>query len=157
MATNILRLTQLAVYLIITSQLVFYMFILSDALKEVSIDNFAALRKSVDLGFGHRFKIIYYAGLALSLATLIMHSKDPRSVMFISSCIGMLCLIADIIIAMTCNIPINLLFNNFSVADTSQNWPALRVEWLKFINTRGIFISVGMLSQLGALIFSSRS
>lgn len=156
MTTKILRLLQLAVYLIITSQLLFYLFILTDAMKQVSLDNFLELRKIVDGLMGARFRVIYYAGLILTLTVVILLLKKTDSVLFITSCIALVCLIIDVTIAMKGNIPINTLINNYTPGDTSQDWSALRSQWLNLINLRGAFITFGMLSQMVGLLWASK-
>ena len=145
--TKILKLLQMIVYLIITSQLVFYMLILSESLKHVSLASFIDIRKAVDGLMEGGFKIIYYSGLILTLAVVILSAKKPDSLLFITSAIALVCLIIDVTIAMKGNVPINALINAYTPGDTSQNWSALRLEWLRLINIRGAFISVGMVSQ----------
>jgi hypothetical protein len=154
MAINIIRLMQLMVYMVITSQLLFYFFILSDSLKLVSLENFIELRKVVDLSFGHRFKMIYYAGLLLSLTVVLLQIKQPGSILFITAVISLVCLLVDVAIAMKGNVPINSLFNNYQSGDTTQNWQALRLEWINLINIRGAFIVTGICAQLIGLVFT---
>lgn len=144
---------QLVVYLIITSQLLFYMIILSDSLKQVSLPNFIELRKVVDGLMEGRFRIIYYSGLILTLAVVILYAKKPDSILFITSTIAMVCLIIDVTIAMKGNIPINALINAYTPGDTTQDWSALRLEWLRLVNIRGAFITVGMVSQFIGFIW----
>jgi hypothetical protein len=156
MTTKILRLLQLAVYLIITSQALFYLIILSDAMKQVSLENFIEFRKIVDGLMGTRFRVIYYVGLILTLSVVILLLKKPDSVLFITSCIALVCLIIDVSIAMKGNIPINNLINTYTPGDTTQDWSALRTQWLNLINIRGGFVTVGMLSQIAGLLWTSR-
>jgi hypothetical protein len=156
MTTKILRLLQLVVYLIITSQVLFYLIILSDAMKQTSLENFIELRKIVDGLMGTRFRVIYYAGLILTLSVVILLLKKPDSVLFTTSCIALVCLIIDVSIAMKGNIPINNLINTYTAGDTTHDWSALRIQWLKLINIRGGFITVGMLSQIAGLLWASR-
>lgn len=153
MATNILRLSQLIVYLIISSQLIFYFFILSDALKQVSLQNFIELRKIIDITFGHRFKIIYYSGFILSLAVVIVNIKEAERIALFASVIALICLAIDIGIAMKGNVPINNLFNQFEANHGRQNWSALRTSWLKLINARAVFICIGMVAQFVGLLW----
>lgn len=153
MTTKILRLLQLVVYLIITSQLLFYLLILSDSLKQVSLPNFIELRKTVDMLMENRFRVIYYTGIILTLAVLILSTKKPGSIFFVTSCIALVCLIIDVSIAMKGNIPINKLINAYLPGDTSQDWSALRLQWLQLMNIRGVFIVTGFVSQLVGLVW----
>lgn len=153
MTTKILKISQLVVYLIITSQLLFYLIILSDSMKQISLPSFIELRKVVDPLMESRFRTIYYSGIILTLAVVILSARKPDSSLFITSSIAMVCLIVDVTIALKGNVPINALINAYTPGDTTQNWSALRLEWLKLINIRGGFITVGMVSQLIGLIW----
>jgi uncharacterized membrane protein len=152
MAVHFVRLIQLIAYLVITSQLLFYMFILSDSLKKVSLNNFLELRKVIDVSFGHRFRVIYYSGLILSLIAVLLYVNEPGSILFITTAIGFICLVADVAIAMKCNVPLNTLFNNYQPADVTHNWQTLRLQWIRFINIRGVFIVIGMVTQMAGLL-----
>lgn len=157
MATKILRLLQLVAYLVITSQLLFYLMILSDSMKQISLVNFIEVRKVVDALMEHRFRIVYYTGVILTLAVVILSAKKPDSIFFVTSSIALVCLIIDVSIAMKGNIPINKLINSYLPGDTSQDWSALRLHWLQLVNIRAIFIVTGFASQLFGLIWQSNA
>lgn len=156
MTTKIIRILQLSVYLIITSQLLFYLVILSDALKQVSLDNFMELRKIVDGLMTTRFRVIYYAALILTLTVVILSIKNPTSVIFVTSCVALVCLIIDVTLAMRGNVPINSIVNAYSPGDMTHNWAGLRLQWLKLINIRGSFVVLGIVSQLAGLIWTTK-
>jgi hypothetical protein len=156
MTTKILRLIQICVYLIITSQLLFYLIILSDALKQVSLDNFLELRKIVDALMSTRFRIIYYSALILTLTVVVLALKKPGSILFVTSAIALLCLIIDVTIAMKANVPINTMINQYTPGDITHDWNSLRFKWLNLINIRGYFIIVGVISQLVGLIWTTK-
>ena len=156
MTTKILRLIQICVYLIITSQLLFYLLILSDALKQVSLENFLELRKIVDALMSTRFRVIYYSALILTLTVVVLTFKKPDSILFVTSVIALVCLIVDVTIAMKANVPINSLINEYTPGNTNHDWNSLRLEWLNFINIRAIFVVVGMVSQIAGLLWTSK-
>lgn len=156
MTTKILRLIQICVYLIITSQLLFYFIILSDALKQVSLENFLELRKMVDALMSTRFRVIYYSALILTLTVVVLTFKKPDSILFVTSVIALVCLIVDVTIAMKANVPINSLINEYTPGNTNHDWNSLRLEWLNFINIRAIFVVVGMVSQIAGLLWTSK-
>jgi hypothetical protein len=153
MTIKILKLLQMVAYLIVTSQVLFYLLILSDSLAQVSLPSFIELRKVVDALMEGRFRIIYYSALILTLAVVILSAKKPDSLLFITSSFALVCLIIDVTIAMKGNIPINALINSYTPGDSSQNWSALRLEWLRLMNIRGTFITVGFVSQLTGLLW----
>lgn len=156
MAIKILKTVQFLMFLVVTSQLLFYFVVLSDALKQVSLLNFIELRKVVDMIMVARFKLIYYAALLLTLAVAVAHIKQPLSLQFIAYAIALVCIGVDVAIATKGNIPINTLINNFTPGDQSQDWEHLRTRWLQLINIRAVFVVVGMVSVFVGALWSTR-
>jgi hypothetical protein len=145
--TNIFRVLQLLAYFLVTIQLTYYLYLMGDAMKLVSLDNFYEQRKIVHTLVMKKHQPVYYVCLALSILMIILTIKQPASIVFICSCIAFLCLIADIIIAMKGNGPINNASENY-ISGAAGNWEAMRLQWLKFINIRGVFSTIGFLSLL---------
>jgi hypothetical protein len=131
---NTVRFLHLLSYLVVTSQLLFYLVILSDAMKVISLDNYFEQRRVIDTLMNRRFRGMYYACLLLSLTTTILASVDVTSLFFISTAISFLCLIADVVIAQKKNIPLNVLSNTYSAGNENQEWENVRMQWLKFIH-----------------------
>ncbi len=63
-AIKSIRLLHLLSYLLVTSQVLFYLFILCDALKAVSLENYFEQRKVIDSLMVRRFRFMYYSCLA---------------------------------------------------------------------------------------------
>jgi|SRR5688572_25182426 len=152
-AINIVRLLHLMSYLIVTSQLLFYLVILGDAMKMISLNNYFEQRRVIDTLMTRRFRMIYYACLLLSLVTTMLAGIDPTSPFFISTMVAFLCVVIDVIIAQKKNIPLNSLSNTYVTGNENQEWEHVRNEWLKFIQYRGAFIVVGMTALLIGLVF----
>ena len=148
MYIKILHLIQITAYIIVASQLVFYLMVMIDALKKVSIDNFLEQRQAIDSIFLKRYQPIYYTAL---LFTLIMVTANVYHELTSGIClqvIALLCLIADITIARKKNAPINKLVNTYIPGDQSTDWQRVRTQWLQFIRVRGIFIVIGLLALM---------
>ena len=64
-AIKSIRILHLLSYVLVTSQVLFYLFILCKALKAVSLENYFELRKVIDSLMIKRFKFMYYSCLAL--------------------------------------------------------------------------------------------
>lgn len=58
---NLIQFLHLFAYLMVTAQLLFYLIILGDALRTISIHSFLEQRQAVDALMVKRFKFIYYA------------------------------------------------------------------------------------------------
>jgi hypothetical protein len=153
---NSIRFLHLASYLLITSQLLFYIYILSDALRIVPINNYLELRKTIDSGFGSRFSLMYYSCLALSLVVVLMSPGKPTSVVFITSLIALICVIADVLIAMKGNVPLNQLTNDYT-QHNGTDWNTIRSQWLKLIGYRAVITVSGMLALFAGLLLNQKS
>lgn len=149
-----IRLIHLLSYLLVTSQLLFYLVIFCDAIKQTSIENFMEHRKGVEQVIDPRLKMIYYSCLALSIAAILTSMKKPSSVFFITAAIALICLLVDMLIAIKGNIPLNNMIRE-GVLQQHMNWESVRTQWLNFIRVRGVFITIGMTSLLVGLIVDS--
>ncbi len=148
-----LRLLQLVSYTIVASQFIFYLIILSGALRNVSITNFLEQRRAVDGLMQQRWKVVYYSCLALSTVMVAVSARQPGSWVFITSVIAMLCLVVDVVLALKGNEPINRMVNLAALTPKPpkgdfSNWEDLRVQWLRLIEIRGVIT----VSGLGALL-----
>ena len=149
---KIIQFLHLIFYVTVSSQLIFYLVIMSGALKLVTVDNFAELRKAIDSVADFRLRIVYYGCLALSLATTIIFFYQGSQPLFITSCIALLCLVIDLVIAVKGNIPLNEQINTYFTGNNAIDLDALRIQWIKFITYRGLFIVTGMISLLAGLL-----
>jgi hypothetical protein len=98
---KIIRLVHLVAYLIIASQLLFYLIILGNAMRTISLNSYFEIRKVVDTLMNQRFRIIYYTCLGVSLLTAIFASVKPESPFFISTTVASICLVVDVYIGTT--------------------------------------------------------
>lgn len=146
-----LRIAYMCCYLIVTSQLLFYRTVLSSALRRVSIDNFLEQRKVIDTVLVKRIKIPYYLCLFLNFIVLGISLGLPNPV-FQTSLIAFGCLTADVIIALRYNGPLNKLTSAWPENVTGADWQQVRSQWLKYINIRAIFITIGMISLIAGSI-----
>jgi hypothetical protein len=140
-------------YLLVTSQVLFYLFILSDALKAISLDSFFEQRKAIDSLMHGRFKLMYYSCLAISVVTVLVAASNPSSSFFISSLIALILLIVDLVITMKGSLPLNAIAHTYAPGSDSLKWEILRTEWLTYMKYRGIVITSGMAALMTALVF----
>ncbi len=149
---NLLRLLQIVSYLLIVGQLLFYLFLFSDALRLIPIEHFLELRKTVDSHFLGRFKVMYYTCLLISLVMTIIAARNPGSLWFFISLFALICLIVDTILATRFSMPINSQINHYSLT-SDINWEVLRDRWLQCINYRAIISTTGFLTLVAYYIF----
>lgn len=155
-AIKTIRLLHLLSYLLVTSQVLFYLFILSDALKVISIDSFFEQRKTIDSLMISRFTSMYYTCLGLSILVVILSASDVSSLFFISSMSSLLLLAVDLFITVKLSIPLNAMAHHYGKDSQNINWEEIRTQWLNFMKYRGIAITIGMIALLAALVFDKK-
>jgi len=153
MVIKTIRLLHLLSYMLVTSQVLFYLFILSDALKVISLDSFFEQRKAIDSLMLGRFKLMYYSCLVLSLGIVFLSARNPSSPFFISSLVALIFLIVDLVITIKVSMPLNSIAHTYATGSESANWEAVRIEWLNYMKYRGVAIMIGMVSLIAGLVF----
>lgn len=153
-AIKTLRFIHILSYLVITGQLMYYFFVMGDALKAIGIDNFVEQRKIVDPLVQQRHAPVYYACLLLSVLVVILLAKNWRSPLFISGLIALLCLVVDVMLATKESIPINSVINNTPTGTPGIDWEGLRTQWLYLIRLRGAISMAGFVSLLAGVFWT---
>ena len=151
-AIKSLRLLHLLSYLLVTSQVLFYLFILCDALKMISLENYFEQRKVIDTLMGNRFRLMYYSCLALSVLAVVFSVKQPTSLFFITAMAALIFLMLDLAITVKGSLPLNALANTFDGSE-KVDWNNVRIQWLDYMKYRGIAATLGMISLLAGLVF----
>ena len=152
---KILRLLQILAYLVLVSQLLYYLFVMGDAMKLVGIDNFVEQRKIVDPLVKQRHVPFYYASLVLTLLTLASNYKQWNSIVFICTAIAFVCLIADVYLGQTENGPINSLIHETATGAEGVDWEELRTKWIDMIKIRAMIITTGFASLITGYIWKA--
>ena len=152
-AIKFIRILHLLSYVLVASQVLFYLFILCKALKAVSLENYFELRKVIDSLMVKRFKFMYYSCLVLSIATVIASATEPASLFFISSAIALIFLSIDLAITLRGSVPLNALSHSYGSTSKNVSWENVRIQWLDYMKYRGIAIVLGMAGLLAGLVF----
>src|SRR4030095_10630434 len=97
-AIKSIRLLHLLSYLLVTSQVLFYLFILCKALKAVSLKNYFEQRKVIDSLMVKRFKFIYFFCLSLNKGGRYFFCRPAGFFFFISSASALILLSVDLAI-----------------------------------------------------------
>jgi hypothetical protein len=69
-------------------------------------ESYIELRKALDVSFRANYKYAVYAALLTSLLLVSANIKSPGSLLFITSVIAFVALIADVLLMMKGNMPI---------------------------------------------------
>ena len=127
------------------------------ALKQVQINlspnSYIELRKLMDTAMRSNFKYVMFTALIANVVLVAINFKQPGSVIFVTAVIALICLVADFVIIIKGNMPINDVINSWSVSNYPNNWADYRNNWLRIFQYRQISAITAFISLLIGAIF----
>lgn len=156
MTTKIILLITLLAYSIIVSQS--FMYILSFKYVQLNLDAnpYTELRKLIDTSMRANFKYVIYTSLLANLMLIISTIKTPGSLLFITATLAFVALIADTLLTVKGNLPINDIINTWSVDNYPANWADYRTKWFNIFQYRQIVNITGFVSLLIGTVFGTK-
>ncbi len=156
MLVKVVFLFTLLAYSIIVSQSFMYILALKNVQFTLEANSFIELRKLIDVNMRDNFKYPVYAALFTSLLMVILTIKNPTSLLFITVAIAFIALIADTLLMMKGNLPINDVINTWSADNFPKNWSEYRAKWFTVFQYRQIANILGFVSLLIGAVFGSK-
>ena len=148
----ILFLTMLA-YSVIVSQSFMYILSLRHMQVNLQATEYIAVRKLIDAGMNSRFRYVFYVALLLSLLLVVVCAFYASGLLFISACIAFVALVADTIITVKGNLPINAEINSWTKDQFPNDWGEYRIRWLTFYQYRQILNITGFVCLVAGVVF----
>ncbi|MEI9912934.1 MAG: hypothetical protein WDO71_26815 [Bacteroidota bacterium] len=153
MAIKIIFLFTLLAYSIIVSQSFMYILALKDVQLTLEAGPYTELRKLIDASMRGNFKYVVYAALLTSLLLVLSTIKNPDSLLFITAAIAFVALIADTLLTVKGNLPVNDIINSWSSDNAPANWKDYRAKWFTIFQYRQIANITGFVSLLIGAVF----
>jgi hypothetical protein len=153
MSSKIILLITMLAYSIIVSQSFMYILALKYVQLNLEFNTYTEIRKLIDLSMRANFKYVIYAALLSNLLLVIINIKNPNSLIFITSTISLVALIADILLTLKGNLPINDIINTWSSDNYPKNWSEIRMQWFNVFQYRQIANITGWISLLIGAVF----
>ena len=154
MEIKIVSLLTILLYTIIASQSVSYIISLRHVQQNMTAAEYIAFRKLTDKNFRLKFRPVIYASLVSTLLLVILCGIQFSVLLFTSSAIAFMALLADIIIAVKGNVPINTIINTWTPEKYPDNWADYRSNWLQIYSIRQVLNLTGFASLLAGAVFS---
>ena len=142
-----------SLYAFVISQSLFYILAMSNVLKSMQPGTYIESRKLLDKYLSASLPLVYYSALIASISLTAFCVINPSGVLFICSAIALTALVADIILTIKGNKPINETINGWSASDYPANWKEYRSKWFMIYNIRQSANIIGFVSLLAGLIF----
>ncbi len=156
MANKIILFFTLITYSIIVSQSFMYILALKDVQLNLQAGSYTEIRKLIDTSMRGNFKYVIYAALLFSLLLVILNIKNPGSLVFITASIAFVALVADTLLTVKGNLPINDIINTWSADNIPANWTDYRTKWFRIFQYRQLANITGFVSLLVGAVFGSK-
>ena len=156
MATKIILLFTLLAYSIIVSQSFMYILALKHAQMNLDFSSYTELRKLIDASMRSNFKYVIYAALLGNLLLVAFTIQRPGSLLFITAVVALVALIADILLTLKGNLPVNDIINTWTAESYPANWKEYREKWFLIFQYRQISTIIGFLGLLVGAVFGAK-
>ena len=156
MTTKIILAITLLVYAIIASQAFMYMLSLKQVQLNLGSTSYTEVRKLIDISMRASFKYVIYAAVLANVLLVLLAAKTPSSLVFITATIALLALVAEIVLTLKGNLPINDVINTWSADTIPANWTAFREKWFTIFQYRQIASITGFISLLIGAVFGTK-
>lgn len=156
MTNKIIFFLTLLTYSIIVSQSFMYMLALKDVQLNLQAGPYTEVRKLIDTSMRGNFKYVIYAALLFSLLLVVLNIKNPGSLVFITASIAFVALVADTLLTVKGNLPINDIINTWTADNIPANWADYRATWFRIFQYRQVANITGFVSLLVAAVFGSK-
>lgn len=140
-------------YSIIVSQSFMYLLALKYTQINLDAPAYITVRHLIDTAMNRNFRYVVYVTLLLNLVLVILSATAPSGLSFISATVAFICLVADTLITVKGNLPINAVINKWTADNYPQNWKEYRAAWLRYFRYRQIVNIAGFLSLLAGAVF----
>ncbi len=156
MTNKIILFITLIAYSIIVSQSFMYILSLKNVQINLGASSYTEIRKLTDTAMRGNFKYVIYAALVANLLLVIVNIKNPGGFVFIAASIALVALIADILLTLKGNLPLNDIINNWAADNIPSDWANYRTKWFTIFQYRQIATITGFISLLLAAVFGSK-
>ena len=153
MAIKITLFITLLMYAMVISQSFFYILAMSVTLKKMRAQTYIETRNLLTEHLQAPLQVVYYTTLAASVLLTAFCVVNPGGILFITSLIALVALLADVLLALKGNIPLNEFINSWTSQDYPYNWRQYRAKWFSLYHIRQALNITGFVSLLAGLIF----
>ncbi len=140
-------------YVFVISQSFFYILAMSSTLKKMQAETYIETRNLLTERLKTPLQIIYYATLGSSVLLTSFCVVNPSGWLFICSIIALIALLADVILAVKGNIPLNTFISSWTTANYPSDWKQYRSKWFTLYHVRQVLNITGFVSLLAGLVF----
>ena len=140
-------------YAFVISQSFFYILAMSGTMKRMQAETYIETRNLLTKNLQTPLQLVYYTALASSILLTAFCVVNPSGLLFICSVIALIALVADVLLAVKGNVPLNNFINSWTAINYPENWKQYRNKWFTLYHVRQALNITGFVSLLAGLIF----
>ena len=153
MAIKITLFITLVLYAAVISQSLFYALAMTGATKKMPAPVYIETRQLLTSELQTSLGTLYYFTLAASVALTTFSVVNPGGLLFITSVVALMALVADIVLAVKGNVPLNKAIDQWTTASYPSNWQQYRSKWFTLYHTRQVINTIGFVTLVAGMIF----
>ena len=143
----------LVMYALVISQSFFYILAMTSTLKKMQAATYIETRNLLTSTLAVPLQWIYYITMAAIILLIAFCVVNPSGPLFICAIIALVALLADALLAVRGNIPLNKFISSWTSVDYPPNWKQYRSKWFTLYHVRQALNITGFVSLLAALVF----
>jgi hypothetical protein len=144
----------LLTYAFVISQSFFYILAMSGTLKKMQAETYIETRNLLTERLQAPLQLVYYTTLGSSLLLTAFCVVNPSGWLFICSVIALIALVADILLALKGNIPLNKFISSWTTNNYPPDWKLYRSRWFTLYHVRQALNITGFVSLLAGWVFA---
>lgn len=143
----------LLLYAVVISQSFIFLLAMSNVTRNMRAKFYTEARQLLDKHVRGTLSLVYYATLLSSISLVAVTVTNPNGFLFISSVVALIMLIADIILTLKENIPLQRMISNWSPARAPENWNSYRSRWTAGNRVKQALNLAGFIALVSGFVF----
>ena len=139
-------------YAVVSSQPLAYLVFLTAAQRALSAPAYIELRQHINPVMNGRLGVIYVAALVALLLLLWLSLRGGHGAVTAGAAVALLCLVADVVLMLRENVPINTVIDGWSTSDYPADWQDYRDKWFTIFAYRQIVLLIGFVGLVAGAV-----
>lgn len=130
---------------------------MGNAIENLSVGSYIELYQSMDTALTVWTPMFYVIVTGLMAASLWVLRKEWKSVEFMLVAFALICVLDELAMTWSGNLPLNRLIHSWQSISPPSNWSEVRSQWLRFMYIRSALLISGFGLLLASSFFMKRT
>lgn len=140
-------------YALVISQSFFYILAMTSTMKKMQAPTYIETRNLLTTRLEEPLQWVYYITMTATVLLSAFCVVNPSGLLFICSIIALVALLADALLAVKGNIPLNKLISSWTSSNYPPNWKKYQSRWFTLYHVRQALNITGFVSLLAGWVF----